>query len=102
MQTALQPGLASVSREALRQGPGSAAFRYLPVGPALAGAPFGEAWRALRGAGAWLVGVVRCGDGAVLLNPPQRHALSEGDELVALARRGGAPFLRTPFVRALF
>jgi len=87
-QTALQPGLASVCREALRQGPTSAAFRYAPVTPSLAALTFCEAWRLCRAADAWLVGAVCGGDGRLLLNPSPHMRLQEGDELVALARGG--------------
>ena len=98
-QTALAPGFASVCREALRQGPASAALRYAAVGPELDGATFGDAWRRARdGAGAWLIGVDAGagGDGGgggggerrLVLNPPASMRLREGDELVALARGG--------------
>ncbi len=87
-QTALHPGLASVCREALRQGPTSAAFRYAAVDRSTAGAPFVDAWRLCRAAGAWLVGVVSGADGRLVLNPSPRLRLEEGDELVALARGG--------------
>ncbi|KAI8468394.1 MAG: hypothetical protein J3K34DRAFT_522950 [Monoraphidium minutum] len=98
VQTALQPGLASVCREALRQGPGSAAFRYARAGPALAGAPFADAWRLCRGGGAWLVGVVCAADGRLVLNPPPAMRLRHGDELVGLAR--GANILPARTARA--
>ncbi len=85
VQTALQPGVASVYREIVRQGPDAVQFKWCHVDRQLAGA-YGQLQRHF--ADAVLCGVLSGTDATLQLNPDDDVEVHEGDKIIGLTRQG--------------
>jgi hypothetical protein len=90
-RSAVQPGVATVFREIIRQGAGAACLRWHAVDTSLTG-PYSSCREQFPAAvllGLWRrEGGANSGQGQLWLNPPERLQLMEGDMLLGLTRHG--------------